>query len=274
MRKPVRNTKVSTASVSRGRGTVVDLLCTISNSAVPGHLISDIDMSWVSSERELLRKSGRRVTITAFIMKAIALAQRNNPESRTEVLPWGRRVTYDDIVGGFTVEREVMNQVSVFFAEITDPDSKSVTDIATEINDYSKSALDELPSFKKQTLFSGFPTFTRRFLLEVATRLPMARLAFQKSTFGLTSLGKYGIQTIMSPCICTSTFTVGAQEDRAIVFDGVISIRPVVTLCLSFDQRVMDPILASSFMHDVKDLLEGGMRRHFPVPVPVITSDI
>lgn len=255
------------ASVPRGRGTVIDLLSVISNKAKPGHLICDIDMSWISSVRDTLRRAGNRVTITVFIMKAIALAQRANPQSRTEVLPWGRRVTYDDIVAGFTVERDVDQKPSVFFGEIAEPDRKSLCELAYEISKYSKNRIDEVAALKKQYLFSGLPRSARKMLLSFATKIPVARLAFQGSTFGLTSLGKYGITSVLSPCICTSTFTVGSQEDRAVAIAGDILIKPMVTLVLSFDQRVLDPSVASSFLNDVKNLLEGGMSSY-------ITNDL
>jgi len=219
-------------------------------------------MSWVSAVRETLRQAGNRVTVTAFIMKAIGIAQRNNPQSRTEVLPWGRRVTYDDIVAGFTVERNVKNMPSVFFGEILDPDRKSLCEIADELFAYSTKQITELAPMQKQFLFSGLPQFLRKTILSLAVKIPLARLAFQKSTFGLTSLGKYGISTVLSPCICTSTFTVGSQEDRAVIVDNDLCIKPMVTLVLSFDQRVLDPIVASNFLKDVKFLLEGGMSSH------------
>lgn len=251
-----------TAPVPRGRGTVIDLLSVISSKAKPGHLICDIDLSWVSSERKTLLLSGSRVTITAFIMKAIGIAQRDNPQSRTEVLPWGKRVTYNNIVAGFTVERDVDHKDTVFFAEVSEPDSKSLSELASEIKTYSQNQIGEIAPLKKQLLFSGLPTILRRFMLSIATRIPAARLSFQRSTFGLTSLGKYGISSVLSPCICTSTFTVGSQEDRVVAIKGDIFIKPMVTLVLSFDQRVMDPSLASRFLNEVKELLEGGMSSH------------
>jgi pyruvate/2-oxoglutarate dehydrogenase complex dihydrolipoamide acyltransferase (E2) component len=254
----------SSKALPRGRRTVVDLLGIVSQRAKPGHLICDIDMSWASGVRARMLDSGDRVTITAFFLKAIALAQRTNPLSRTEVLPWGRRVMYKDIVAGFTVERDVERKPTVFFGEISDPDRKSLTDLASELKNYSVNPIKEVASMQKQYLFSGLPGIVRKVLLNCAIKIPSSRLAFQKSTFGLTSLGKYGIQTVLSPCICTSTFTVGSQEDRPVASEGVLSIRPMITMVLSFDQRVLDPIIALGFLNDVKALMEGGMSSHIP----------
>lgn len=251
-------------ALPRGRRTVVDLLGIVSQRAKPGHLICDIDMSWATAVRARLLDSGERVTITAFFLKAIALAQRTNPLSRTEVLPWGKRVMYKDIVAGFTVERDVDHKPTVFFGEISNPDNKSLIDLASELKNYSVNPIAKVASMQKQYLFSGLPGFLRKVILNLAIKIPSSRLAFQKSTFGLTSLGKYGIQTVFSPCICTSTFTVGSQEDRVVANDGVLCIRPMITMVLSFDQRVLDPIIALGFLNDVKALMEGGMNSHIP----------
>lgn len=246
----------------RGRRTVVDLLNVISKKAKPGYLVCDIDMSWATQERAKMLEDGNRVTITAFFLKAIGLAQRTNPLSRSEVLPWGKRVLYNDIVAGFTVERDVDRKPSVFFGEIVQPDTKSLPALALELSNYALKPIEKMATLQKQYLFSGLPALLRRLLLDLATRIPSSRLAFQKSTFGLTSLGKYGIKSVLSPCICTSTFTVGSQEDRPVASDGVLYIKPMITLVLSFDQRVLDPIIALGFLNDVKKLMEGDMCHH------------
>ncbi len=267
VRATLRSKPYTTRALPRGRRTVVDLLGIISQRAKPGHLICDIDMSWATAVRARLQDSGDKVTITAFFLKAIALAQRTNPLSRTEVLPWGKRVMYKEIVAGFTVERDVEHKPTVFFGEISNPDSKSLTDLASELKNYSVNPIKEVASMQKQYLFSGLPGFVRKVLLNCAIKIPSSRLAFQKSTFGLTSLGKYGIQTVLSPCICTSTFTVGSQEERPVASEGVLQIKPMITMVLSFDQRVLDPIIALGFLNDVKALMEGGMSSHIPSEV-------
>lgn len=61
------------------------------------------------------------------------------------------------------------------------------------------------------------------------------------------------------PCICTSTFGVGQIEERAVVKDDQIVVRPMMTLSLVFDQRCMDGGMAAQFLKDVKELLEGGL---------------
>lgn len=82
------------------------------------------------------------------------------------------------------------------------------------------------------------------------------------ATFGLSSLGKWGIKGLIPPCVSTSTFGVGEVEERAVVRGGQIEIRPMLTIILNFDHRIIDGAPAARFMSDVKKLLEGGLENY------------
>jgi hypothetical protein len=77
-----------------------------------------------------LKRQGSKVTVTAILLKAIAVAQTKHPGTRTELIPFGRTVTYENIVAGFTVERTVRDEETVFFGEIEAPHQKSISRIA------------------------------------------------------------------------------------------------------------------------------------------------
>lgn len=77
------------------------------------------------------------------------------------------------------------------------------------------------------------------------------------ATFGLSSLGALGADVAFGPSVCTAVFGVGAVADRAVVREGKIVIRPMLTLVLSYDQRVMDGGVAARFLGEVKGLLEA-----------------
>ena len=50
---------------------------------------------------------------------------------------------------------------------------------------------------------------------------------------------------------------VTTMEDRAVVRNGEIVIRPMMTLSLTFDHRVVDGSVAAEFLQRVKTLLEN-----------------
>lgn len=256
-----------------GRHTVDDLLTTSGTEAVPACMVMVIDVGWAEN---LCKQDsrGNKITITAILLKAIALAQRHHPASRTELLPFGDSVTYDDIVAGFTVEREVGGKLTVFFGEITSPETKSIEEIAQELSTCGREPIELNPSFALQAGFATMPLVLRRLILKLGRNFPAFRLKAQKSTFGVTTLGKYGVSMIVCPCICTSTFGIGAIEDSVVVRGHKVGVRKTLPISFNYDQRILNHVEAASFFREVCQLLEGGLRRWLkPDCPPAVYSD-
>ncbi len=71
-----------------------------------------------------------------------------------------------------------------------------------------------------------------------------------------------GAKALIPPCVSTSTFGIGEIEQRAVVRDGKIVVRPMMTITLNFDHRIIDGGPAARFVGDVKRLLEGGLENY------------
>lgn len=238
------------------RINVLDLLKTFGKPAATSHIMCDIDMSNVEAARHKSSAEGHKVSITAYLLKAIALAQINYPESRTQALPWGRQVTFGDITAGFTVERLMPGGPTVFFGEIDRPHEKSVAALADELHDYAGADIMKLPKLKLQKLYAELPGVLRAATLTLAVMFPALRLKCMSATFGLSSLGALGIDVVFGPSVCTSVFGVGEVADQAVVRENQVVVRPMLTLMLSFDQRSMDAGVAARFLHEIKMMLE------------------
>ncbi len=231
-------------------------------NSVPTYLWADIDMTWSEEFRKKLKDAGVKTTVTAILLKAIAIAQRTHPASRTAIYPWGKMVTFNDIVAGFTVERNVGTQPAVFFGAIDAPDTKSVEEIAQELQAYGAADFKEVKPLDVQARFNNMPWLVRRFILWMGITYPAFRLRHMGATFGLSSLGKFGIKSLIPPCVSTSTFGIGSVEDRAVVRDGKIEIRPMMTISLNFDHRAIDGAPAARFLADIIKLMEGGLENY------------
>ncbi|MBI4532627.1 MAG: 2-oxo acid dehydrogenase subunit E2 [Candidatus Melainabacteria bacterium] len=245
--------------LSCDRWNILDLVGVIGKGTVPTFLLCDVDMTWAEKLRSQLMAAGHRTTVTAIIVKAIAVAQRRHPDTRTAHLPFGRVVTFHDIVAGFTVERFVSSRPSVFLGTIKNPDTKSVEQIALELRDYAERDIGEIPQLHVEHRFSSMPWLIRRLIIYLGMLLPPIRLRYMGATFGVSSLGKFGIRALIPPCVCTSTFGVGAVEQRAVVKDGKVDVRPMMTLTLNFDHRLIDGAPAARFLDEVRNLLEGDL---------------
>jgi pyruvate/2-oxoglutarate dehydrogenase complex dihydrolipoamide acyltransferase (E2) component len=224
----------------------------------------DVDASWMENLRKKYNSKGHRVTATAILLKAIGIAQRTHPMSRTAPLPWGRTAILHDIVAGFTVERFVGSHPAVFFGAIDAPDTKPLETIAQELTEYGSEGFEKIEQLDVQHRFNNMPWVFRRFIIWLGLQFPAVRLRYMGATFGLSSLGKFGVRSLIPPCVSTSTFGVGCVEDRAVVRDGKIEIRPMFTLTLNFDHRVIDGAPAARFMKDIIELLEGGLEQYLP----------
>jgi len=260
----VRKTEkpLSYSWLERCRWNVLDLITIVGRQAIPTTLFCDVDMTWAENLRSEFLARNNRLTETAILLKAIGIAQRNHPASRSTMLPWGRIATFERIVAGFTVERKVGEQPAVFFGSIESPDTKPLEAIAQELRMFSECSLEEHPQLALETKFSKMPWCLRQILLRLIMILPELRQKSMASTFGVSSLGKYGASAITGPCVCTSTFGVGVVEDRPIVRNGQVIVRPMLTLSLLFDHRCIDGACAARFLREVKELLEGRLEEH------------
>lgn len=251
--------RFSLTNIPRCRWNVLDLLTIIGRDAARAYLFLDVDMSWADRLRKQLADRGEHVTITAILLKAIATAQRVYPQSLQGYLPFNMRVNYHEIAAGFTVERIVENEPAVFFGVIEQPERKSLIQIAKELKEYGASKVSEVPRLKVQNSFANIPQLLRKLVWHLASFVPPLRLAVNNATFGLSTLGKYGVVTAFGPCVCACTFGIGTVEERAVVRDGEITVRPIVTIALSYDHRLIDSVPAAMFMRDVKELMEGKL---------------
>lgn len=246
----------------RSRWNVLDMIQVIAKGTVPTYMMMDVDMTWVEELRGQLKSMGRKITVTAILLKAIGIAQRAHPASRTAALPFGKRAILQKIVAGFTVERFIGSQPAVFFGEITEPDTKPLDQISSELREYGEGELTSVPKLDIQEKFNHMPWFFRQFILWMGKRYPGFRLHHMGATFGLSSLGKFGVKCLIPPCASTSTFGIGEVEQRPVVRNGKIEIRPMMTIALNFDHRMIDGAPAARFLQDVKALLEGGLEQY------------
>ncbi len=77
-------------------------------------------------------------------------------------------------------------------------------------------------------------------------------------TFTISNLGMFGVEqfiAILNPPQA-AILAVGATEDRAVVVDGELVARPMMTISLTVDHRAVDGAPAADFLGTVKTFLE------------------
>jgi len=243
----------------RRRWNVLDLIQVVERGSVPTYLFADINMTWAENLRLNLSRQDIRVTVTALLLKAIGIAQRGHPETRSALLPWGQTMIMNRIVAGFTVEKLVDGEPAVYLGIIENPDTKPLIEISRELQEYSDRDIADVPQLALEERFNHMPWLLRRLILLIGLTVPWIRFRYLPASFGLTSIGKYGVKGVIPPCVGASTFGVGNVESKAVVRDGQIEVCPMMTLILNFDHRLIDGAPASRFLSDIQKLMEGQL---------------
>ena len=185
-----------------------------------------VDMSAMKAYREQLKAKEIKVSYTDLLVKFVAKALTEYPLLNCSVED--NKIRYKHYVNmGVAVALD--NGLVV--PNVTDADKKSLTEISAEIKELAKLARE-----------GG---------------LPMEKL--RGGTFTITNLGMYGIESF-TPIINqpeVAILGVTTMEDRAVVRGGEIVIRPMMTLSLTFDHRVVDGSVAAEFLQRLKNLLEN-----------------
>jgi len=96
---------------------------------------------------------------------------------------------------------------------------------------------------------------------EVVGRASDGKLTAQDledGTFTISNLGMFGIEqfvAVLNPPQA-AILAVGATEDRAVVTDGQIGIKPMLTLTLTVDHRAVDGAAGADFLRTLKQFVE------------------
>ncbi|ATX81063.1 pyruvate dehydrogenase E2 component (dihydrolipoamide acetyltransferase) [Mariprofundus ferrinatatus] len=102
---------------------------------------------------------------------------------------------------------------------------------------------------------------------ELATRARAGALQpeeYSGGTFSISNLGMYGISqfaAIVNPPE-GAILAVGATEERAVVENGAVGVKKMMTLTLSCDHRVVDGAVGAEFM--------AALKKHIEMPASVL----
>ena len=80
----------------------------------------------------------------------------------------------------------------------------------------------------------------------------------EDGTFTISNLGMFGIEqfvAVLNPPQA-AILAVGATEDRAVVTDGEIGVKPMMTMTLTVDHRAVDGAVGSDFLRTLKQFVE------------------
>jgi pyruvate dehydrogenase E2 component (dihydrolipoamide acetyltransferase) len=192
------------------------------------YLSMDVDMAEVTRQRNKLKEKEPLVpSINDFILGACARALRNFPSLNAAFTDHGVEI-YSDINIGMAVALEEGLVVPV----IRNTDRLSLHELAKQSHELAEKA-------QKKKLFP---------------------LDYEGGTFTVSNLGMFGVDNfvaIINPPQC-AILAVGRVAPHVVPHGEGIAVRPMMTMSLSADHRVIDGAIAARFLQEVKRHLERG----------------
>ena len=218
-------TSASAATLST-TGRIMAERTTQSWTTVPHFFVArDVDATALNAARQaaipgIERSHGVKVTHTDFLVAAVAKALRQHPRMNASWADGG--LTLNDTVN---VALAMAVENAVVTAVIRNADDASLGDIARQ---------------RKELAERGR-----------ANRLSPADIS--GATFTISNLGMFDVDAFTAIIVPPQAgiLAVGAIADRVVAVNGMIGVRPMMTLTLSSDHRVVDGARAAAFLADV-----------------------
>ncbi|HVX51194.1 MAG TPA: pyruvate dehydrogenase complex dihydrolipoamide acetyltransferase [Chitinophagaceae bacterium] len=216
--------------VSQMRKTIARRLSESLFTAPHFYLTMAIDMdACVAARGKLNELSKVKISFNDIVLKATAAALKQHPKVNSSWLGDKIRINHHVNVGVAVAVEEGLLVPVVRFA-----DTKSLSQIATEVKDYAQKAKDK----------------------------KLQPADWEGSTFTISNLGMFGIEQftaiINPPDACI--LAVGGISQEPVVKNGQIVPGNVMRVTLSCDHRVVDGATGAAFLQTLKSLLEEPLR--------------
>jgi 2-oxoglutarate dehydrogenase E2 component (dihydrolipoamide succinyltransferase) len=220
--------------MTRLRQTVAKRLKSAQETAALLTTFNDVDMSAVMEARAKYKdlfekKHGVRLGFMGFFTKAVCMALKDLPAVNGQIE--GDEIVYNDFAD-ISVAVSAPNGLVV--PVIRDADQMSVAEIERTIGDFGKRAKDGTLTMEDM----------------------------KGGTFTISNGGVFG--SLMSTPIInppqSGVLGLHRIEDRPVVRNGQIVIRPMMYLALSYDHRLIDGREAVTFLVAVKNAIEDPTR--------------
>ena len=232
--KPADEEREERVRMTKLRQTIARRLKDAQNTAAMLTTFNDVDMSAVMNLRKeykdlFEKKHGVRLGFMGFFAKAVCNALQEIPAVNAEID--GTDIIYKHFVH---LGVAVGSPRGLVVPVVRDADQMSIAEIEKAIGDFGRKARDG--------------------------QLTMDEM--QGGTFTVSNGGVYG--SMMSTPILNAPQSgiLGMHriEERPVVRDGQIVIRPMMYLALSYDHRIVDGKEAVTFLVRIKEALEDPQR--------------
>jgi hypothetical protein len=194
-----------------------------------------------------------------LFMKAYALVGANHPPLRRALLefPWPRIYEHPWMNCALAIERSYLGEHGVFVGLFRAPEQQTIGQLQEALSWYKHQPLEKVGVYRRALRVSRAPTVVRRFLWWSTLNLSGFKRAKRFGTFGLTSYGALGAESLhpISPLTTTLTF-------------GPISPAGDVSVKLIYDHRVLDGAYVARRLRDIENMLNTEILNELRLGLP------
>jgi hypothetical protein len=191
-----------------------------------------------------------RPSWAVIFMKAYALVGAGHPPLRRALLqfPWSRLYQHPWMNCALAIERSYQGEPGVFVGLFRAPEQQTIVQLQEALTWYKHQPLEKVGIYRLALRVSRAPRPVRRLLWWSTLNVSGFKRAKRFGTFGLTSYGALGAESLhpISPLTTTLTF-------------GPISPEGNVVIKLIYDHRVLDGAYIARRLRDIEGALNGAI---------------
>lgn len=250
--------------IPRSRIATFDVLAT---GKMKHHMAALLEFDVTQSRMKMrqAKRSGSRISFTAWLLGVIARAVTLHPEAAGFLVSKRKLITFHDINISLLVEKTVNRKKVPLPLLIEKVNRKSPEEVTLEIEKALNAVMTDKDivlhkrSTRYENLYYSLPGFLRRMVWRIMLRNP--RFAYSKmGNVSVTSPGMMGkvngwfIHTSVHPL----SFGVGSVIRKPLAVNNEVRIREVLNMTILLDHDVIDGAPMLRFINDLTKMLEGG----------------
>ena len=215
---------------SKGWRLMADRLTESWSSAPHFNLVRHLDVSnLVTYKKQVQEKNSNRLTYTDLLIKLVSITLKEHPR-----------------INASWIDNKIVKNSEINVGLAIDFDGGLIVPVIHKTDELS---LGEITNRRK----------------DLITRTQAGKLRsgdLDRGTFTISNLGMFDVDSfnaIINPPQA-AILAVGRIVDKVVPVDGLPAVRPILTLNLSFDHRVVDGVRGAEFLQTLSNLIENPLQ--------------
>ena len=215
---------------SKGWRLMADRLTESWSSAPHFNLVRHLDVSnLVTYKKQFQEKNSNRLTYTDLLIKLVSITLKEHPR-----------------INASWIDNKIVKNSEINVGLAVDFDGGLIVPVIHKTDELS---LGEITNRRK----------------DLITRTQAGKLRsgdLDRGTFTISNLGMFDVDSfnaIINPPQA-AILAVGRIVDKVVPVDGLPEVRPILTLNLSFDHRVVDGVRGAKFLKTLSNLIENPLQ--------------